>query len=240
MSFERNLKTSGFILKKIDFSEADRIFLIFSEKLGKISAIAKGVKKIKSKIGGHIEFFTKTDFELYQSHSSELYKLTGANNLIVNQNIIDDLDLMKIGYEIIKLLNKFTEEKYPLPKIFSLTEKTFFALNQKQKTFLVFLHFQIKFFSILGILPNFQKCLKCEKKINNNQNFFDPIDLGIICPNCLPIKSNYPELDFNTIKTLYFLQNCIFEQSLLLNLTPEEIKKIQFFQKIILQRLTEN
>ncbi len=47
----------GIILRKQDYRESDRLFVIYTDELGKISAVAKGARKIKSKMAGHLELF---------------------------------------------------------------------------------------------------------------------------------------------------------------------------------------
>ena len=56
----RTYKTEGIILKRINFGEADRILTSYTKHFGKISLLAKGVRKITSRKGGNIELFNQT------------------------------------------------------------------------------------------------------------------------------------------------------------------------------------
>ena len=222
MPLQHNIKTSGIILRKTNYSETDRIFVILTKEFGKISAIGKGVRKIKSRLGGHLEFFTKINFEFYKSASTDLYRINGAESMTVNKNIIQNLELMEDGYQIVQLLNKFTEEKYPLPKILKLSNESFELLNKRKNTDLILLTFQIKFFTILGYLPSFDHCLKCREKLKNSKNYFDISNLGIVCENCLSEIAIAQEISFPLIKTINFLQKGRFEQIMKIKIEKAE------------------
>lgn len=236
---KRNLKTSGIILRKTDYAEADRIFVILTKELGKISAIAKGVRKIKSKMGGHLEFFSEINFEFYKSDSSELYLINGAENLSVSKKIIQDLSLMEEGYKIIRLINEFTEEKYPLPKILQLSNESFKLLNQAESTDLILCAFQIKFFTILGYLPSFDHCLKCEEKLKDTQNYFELGNLGILCEKCLSAVSIVQKITFPMIKTLNFLQKNELNNILKIKLETKDLTILKNLTEKIIQSIRE-
>ncbi len=235
----RNIKTTGIILRKTDYSEADRIFVILTKELGKISAIAKGVRKVKSKMGGHLEFFCEINFEFYKSSSGDLYRVNGAESTSVNKNIVQDLELMEDGYKIIKLLNEFTEEKYPLPKVLKLSNESFELLNQENDANLILLTFQIKFFTILGYLPSFDHCLKCREKLTDSKNYFDISNLGITCEKCLSEISTTQEIPFPLIKTINFLQKNNFNQILKIKIDATSLIILQNLVEKVVQRIRE-
>src|SRR3990167_2736637 len=69
-------KTRGIIIKRSNFSEADRLVTIFSKDRGKIRAIAKGVRRPLSKLGGHIELFCLTNFVIAEGRNLDI--ISGA------------------------------------------------------------------------------------------------------------------------------------------------------------------
>ncbi len=240
MPQQRNLKTSGIILRKTDYSEADRIFVILTKEFGKISAIAKGVRKIKSKLGGHLEFFNEINFDFYKSSTNDLYRINGAECVMLNKKIIQNLKLMEIGYEIIKLLNKFTEEKYPLPKILKLSKFSFGLLNEEQNSELILLSFKVKFFTILGYLPSFDHCLKCRKKITESKNYFDISNLGVVCQSCLSKIAVVQAISFPLIKTINFIQKANLEQVLKIKIEKEDLFILQNLIEKVVHRIEEH
>ena len=67
-------KTRGIIIKRSNYSEADRILTIYTEKLGKIRVNAKGIRKIKSKLAGSLEPFCLTDFVIAEGRNLDIVK----------------------------------------------------------------------------------------------------------------------------------------------------------------------
>jgi len=235
----RNLKTNGIILRKTNYAEADRIFVILTKEFGKISAIAKGVRKVKSKLGGHLEFFSKINFEFYKSSNNDLYRINEAESVVVNKNIVQNLELMKTSYKIIRLINQFTEENYPLPKILNLSIQSFNCLNKDQNPDLILLTFQVKFFTILGYLPSFDHCVKCREKLQNSINYFDFNNLGIVCKTCLSEISLNQEISFPLIKTLNFVQKANFEQILKIKLEKNDFDLLENLVEKVVEKIEE-
>lgn len=187
-------------------------------------------------MGGHLEFFSNINFEFYKSDKSDLYRINGAETTSVNKNIIQNLELMEEGYKIIHLLNKFTEDKYPLPKVLKLSNASFYYLNAEKNTKLVLLTFKIKFFTILGYLPSFDHCLKCREKLTDSQNYFDFSNLGIECSNCLSEIAITKAIPFPLIKTINFIQKGSFEQIMKVSLQRNDL----LFLLNLAERIIEN
>ncbi|MDD5191431.1 MAG: DNA repair protein RecO, partial [Dehalococcoidales bacterium] len=64
MSTPREYRTSGVIIRKTKLGEADRILTIYTPDLGKMDAVAKGVRRPKSKMAGHLELLTYSQINL--------------------------------------------------------------------------------------------------------------------------------------------------------------------------------
>ena len=101
--------TQGIILTRTNFGEADRIVTIITSDQGKIRGLAKGVRKVKSKLAGGIELFSI-------SHISILVGKGEINTLMSTRlenhfgNIVKEMERTKAGYEFMRLLNKATAE----------------------------------------------------------------------------------------------------------------------------------
>lgn len=101
-------KTEGVILKRRNFGEADRILTVFSQKKGKISVLAKGVRRITSRRAGNVELLNRTVIYLHQGSGMPI--LTEAQSLDTYQQLKTDLMLSTYAYHIIELVDKMTVE----------------------------------------------------------------------------------------------------------------------------------
>ena len=104
----RAFKTEGIILKRKDFGEAERIITAFTLHRGKISIIAKGVRRITSRRAGNVELLNRVQMFLYPG--KQFLNLTEATSLDTYQKIKEDLTLSTYAYHIIELVDKLTAE----------------------------------------------------------------------------------------------------------------------------------
>jgi DNA repair protein RecO (recombination protein O) len=124
----KQLTTKAIILSRTDFGEADRIITLLTPEVGKLRLVAKGVRKSKSKLAGGIELFSISDVT-YINGRGELGTLISARLDKHFGTIVQDIDRVQLGYELIKLLNKITED-HPETAYFDLLAQSFAALDE--------------------------------------------------------------------------------------------------------------
>lgn len=145
--------TRGIILSRTDFGEADRILTVLTSDSGKLRLMAKGVRKIKSKLAGGIELFSTSELT-YIKGRGEIGTLMSARLIKYYSHIVQDIDRVQLGYELIKMLNRATEDA-PEPEYFDLLEESFVALDNKEiSTDLIKLWFQAQLLRFSGHSPN--------------------------------------------------------------------------------------
>lgn len=105
---QRTYTSEGIVLSRKNYSEADRILVVLSKHFGKLSLLAKGVRKIKSKKRGHIEIFSKLKFSAVRG---------GGMDIITETETIDDfkgvrvnLNKISLAYYFCEVINKITQE----------------------------------------------------------------------------------------------------------------------------------
>ncbi len=154
-------RTAGFVLKKQNFGEADRILRVFSREFGLLSALAKGVKKIHSKKSGSLELFCETNFRLYRK-TGELFLVVETAPLSSFSS--SDLKSLKPAFEAVELLLALAPPEKPLPKIYKIFHDFLEILPVTSKPRLLKIAFFTKVLSIFGFLPDFEEFEEKEKK----------------------------------------------------------------------------
>lgn len=101
-------KTEGVVLKRSNYGEADRILTVFTASSGKVTILAKGVRRITSRRAGNVELLNRVSMYLHKGKNFLI--LTEATSLTTFQNIKSDLTLSTYAYHIIELVNKLTAE----------------------------------------------------------------------------------------------------------------------------------
>lgn len=101
-------RVEGIILKRHNLGEADRILTVFSLQKGKISVLAKGVRRITSRRGGNVELLNRSLMYLHPAKSFLI--LTEAQVLDTYQKLKENLILSTHAFHIIELIDKLTAE----------------------------------------------------------------------------------------------------------------------------------
>lgn len=151
----QQLVTTGIILSRTDFGEAARIITLLTPDHGKLRLMAKGVKKPKSKLAGGIELFSVSNITYIQGRKeSGLSTLISARLLKHYGTIVKDIQRTMLGYDLIKRLNKATEDE-PEEAYFDLLQQSFEALDDAMLDLgLVRLWFLMQLLRLGGHSPN--------------------------------------------------------------------------------------
>ena len=102
-----DVKTLAYVLRRTNYGEADRILNLITPG-GKMSAIAKGVRKEKSKLAGGVEMFSLVELNIHQG-KSEMGTVTSARMLKYYKSLVTNLDKMTLAGEILKKINRASE-----------------------------------------------------------------------------------------------------------------------------------
>lgn len=145
--------TSGIILARTNFGEADRILTFLTPNHGKVRAIAKGVRKQKSKLAGGIELFSVSHLTLLVGRS-EINTLMSTRLDKHYANIVKQLPRSDAAYEMIRLSNKATEDQ-PEAGYFNLLKQGFESLDDLSlEPAITQLWFEMQLLKLAGHSPN--------------------------------------------------------------------------------------
>lgn len=145
-------QTEGIVLKKEDIGEADRRFLIFTRDYGKIEAAAKGIRKIKARLAGHLEDFNHCHLMLSISKSFRC-NLISALTLENFPGIKKSEEKIKIAGRASELFSQFLPFHHKEPDFWNLLRSVFGRLEETDGAGEVFFAFKIEFLKLLGYWP---------------------------------------------------------------------------------------
>lgn len=180
-------RVQGIILQKKNFRESDRFFVIYTDQLGKIEAVAKGVRKIKSKMAGHLDLFSVLN--LMVAPGKTYYQIAGVDTEKKFLNLKSNLVKVILASFCLEIVNIFTKTEHPDLKIYlTLSELLEIFDDKKNKDHLKLYglskFFILKLLAFLGWTPELYNCVKCKKKILPNRNLFDAGRGGLVCGAC--------------------------------------------------------
>src|ERR1700760_3361828 len=106
----KQVTTKAIVLRRVDFGEADRIVTFLTDS-GKVTVLAKGVRKLKSKLAGGIELFTINEIVFIESNTN-LKVLRSARMTESFGNIVKNLERTQAAFTMIQLINRHTEDEF--------------------------------------------------------------------------------------------------------------------------------
>lgn len=192
-------RTSGFILRKSDRGEANRIFTVYTKDFGKLELMARAERKITSKLRGGLELFYFSEIEFIQGKH---YKT------LVDVVLIDSFNNLKKDLKVLSVLSKISEvfdilikEADPDEKIWNLLVEVFKKLNDARPE-IVYHYFFWNFISILGYRPELYNCSLCQKKLSPKDIYFNNREAGLACGRCENPKESAKKIDPSAVKII--------------------------------------
>ena len=143
------IRVEGIVLKRRNLGEADRILTVFSLQKGKISVLAKGVRRITSRRSGNVELLNRSLMYLHQAKTFLI--LTEASTLDTFSKIKADLTLSTYDYNIIELVDKFTAENQENRILYEHLVEVLKRLERKPRQILI-RGFEVKILTYLGFI----------------------------------------------------------------------------------------
>ncbi|MFC1625541.1 DNA repair protein RecO [Patescibacteria group bacterium] len=139
------------VLARRNFSEADRILSVYSKSHGRISLIAKGVRRPKSRKRGHIEVFNIIKFQAANGHTLDI--VTEAEIITHYKKIRKSLKKVSLAYYICEVIGKITKEGEENKKLFELIKDTLDNLEVQSELKLLRKEFLSELLVLLGYWP---------------------------------------------------------------------------------------
>jgi DNA repair protein RecO (recombination protein O) len=192
---------------------------LYTRKIGKVQAIAKGIRKIKSRKAGHLEPFTRVN--LLMARGRTFLIVTQAETIDAFLNLREDLLLIGYAAYITELLDRFTYDEDDNQQIFNLLNKTLGRINTESDPDLPVRYFEIKLLELLGYRPELTNCVNCGSEIQAEDQFFSISMGGALCPRCGPKIPDASQISLNTLKYLRHYQRSSYTEAAKAKLSPQ-------------------
>ena len=204
MARSRLYRTPAVILKRTDLGEADRIVTFFSRDVGKIRAVAKGVRRTTSRSAGHLEPFTLSDVMF--AVGRELDVISQADTLEAFREIREDLELTTHAYYLAEVVDLLTEDRLENRDVFDTLVEGLHSLRATHDPRMVLIVFHLRLLDALGYRPELRECVSCRATIEPSRNHFSALLGGVLCPACGPREPTARDIGTAALKLLRFVQ----------------------------------
>src|SRR5271165_5611579 len=124
------VKTEAVVLRSMRYGEADRILHLYTRDRGRVGAIAKGVRRARSRFGGRLEPFFRLRIELHEGRS-ELLTVTGAQTVHGYARLRGDVRALDGAARACDAVRRLFETSEPHPGVFNLLCRKLSLLNEQ-------------------------------------------------------------------------------------------------------------
>ncbi len=220
------MEVRGIILKQVDYKENDRIYTIATDRLGKISCIARGVKSPNSKLSKGLALFCFLELEL--SEHRDMYIITASQKVVDFRKIATDLEKCSYAGYFMALGNDLFLEGEPYPELLKLLLNTFYLLSETQKDpELIKITFELRAIFLSGFALMMDGCEACG---NDAVSFVDLNEGVSYCSACNP-GGDVCSISPGVQKTLHHILNCEDQKLFSYHLNEETKKELSSFSE---------
>jgi DNA repair protein RecO (recombination protein O) len=208
----RSFRLEAVVLRHSDWGEADRLLTLFTRQRGKVRAIAKGARKVRSRKAGHLEPFTRVTLQL--ARGRDLLIVTQAETIDAYQPLREDL--LRTGYAayVVELLDRFTyEEESENQAIFRLLTETLSRVASEPDPWLAIRYYEMRLLDHLGFRPQLFACANCEAEIKAEDQYFSAFQGGALCPKCGAGLPGVWKVSLEALKYLRHFQRSSYTQA---------------------------
>ena len=234
-------RTEALVLRRQDFGEADRILTLYSPWRGKFRAIAKGVRRPKSRLGGHVELFTHVNVLVAEGRNLDI--VTQAEATRPFGRIRDDLWKTAYASYVAELVDRFTEEHLGNQPIFDLLLQAFTYLDEVaapatgviresgeagSTAETAMRNFELRLLGHLGYAPELFTCVQCQERLApDGENRFSASGGGVLCASCGATHPGGRLLSVPAIKAMRLMAKEPFGVFRRLRLSPDQANEVE-------------
>lgn len=198
-------RMQGVVLRRRDYSEADRVLTVFTPNLGKQELIAKGIRKTTSRKAGHLELFTHVSMLVAQARTWDI--ITEAATIESFRHLRHDLNGISRASYVAELIDVFGEASDDSAHLWDLLLLALRELDAGEADAdLLVRWFELHLLSLAGFQPELFNCLGCGQEIGPVENYINLRAGGIYCPSCAQSLGGVEAISPDVLKILRHLQ----------------------------------
>jgi len=179
-------------LRGRQLGEADRIVTLFTVTRGKLDAVAKGVRRPRSHLGGRIEFLNECDFLMHRGRSLDV--IVSAEIRHSAWSAVVAPERFAVATVVAELIDAFCEPDLALPDVYELLIGAISAIAASDAPEHLLPRFSLRLLEMLGLAPPLTTCVSCGASLPKGSVWLDAQAGGVICARCREPWQDLPEL----------------------------------------------
>lgn len=173
-------QVEGIVLKSRDYGETHKIITIYTKQIGKITAIARGANKPKSKLSAVSQVFIQGDFLIYVSKG--LSTIQQGQTMASYRHIREDIVKTAYTAYIVELTDKLLDERQPDTFLYEQLCQTMRWIDMNDTFMIPIMMYELKMFAKGGFAPVVDRCVICGR--TESLHSFSIQEGGVLCQQC--------------------------------------------------------
>jgi DNA repair protein RecO (recombination protein O) len=201
MPTPRMYQTQAIVLNRFDLGEADRVLTLLTPHDGKIRAIAKGVRRPRSRIGGTVEPFAELHLVLVRARTFDV--ITQASVGEAWLSLRERLESTATAWYLGELAERAVEERANAYPVYALLRRAFQLLDDGMAPSRVARWYEFGLADALGMRPEVERCVECDRVLEADEAFrWVPLLGGVVCGRCTAPPAEHSSLSLAALKLL--------------------------------------
>jgi DNA repair protein RecO (recombination protein O) len=222
----RRYTTEAIVLSRFDFGEADRILTLITPGAGKLKAIAKGIRRPTSRLGGSLEPFAELNVALARGRTFEVVTQVSVGHAWLN--LRDSLESAATAWYLAELADRSLEERHAAAPVYSLLKHAYGLLDAGMAPSRVARWFEMHLADELGMRPEVDRCAECDRMLDAEGRFrWVPQLGGVVCDRCPGPGHDRSGLSLDGLKLLKAYQRLDIEAIAALRLAAVAEREVE-------------
>lgn len=197
-------RSEAIVLRARKVRDTSKIVVFFTKRFGKVSAMAKGGLRPKSKFGSSLEILTHSLIIFYAKENRNVHTLSHSETL--NPFTDAKADFAKLAYAsvAVEILERLTPPEEPNEGLFDLAVLTLreFDAAAREELEVILASYLLKLLHLVGYGPSLSTCVRCGKKIGDGSVSFGLLSGGVLCRSCVDRDINSVHLDLDVLNLM--------------------------------------
>ncbi|MCC6831055.1 MAG: DNA repair protein RecO [Thermoleophilia bacterium] len=180
MPTPRVYRTNAIVLSRFDLGEADRVLTILTPDQGKLKAVAKGVRRPGSRIGGSVEPFAELELLLVRGRTFDVITQAAVEHAWLA--LRDHLESAATAWYLAELAERAVEERASAQPVYALLRRACQLLDDGMTPARVARWYEMDLADALGVRPEVERCVECDRPLEADERFrWVPALGGVLC-----------------------------------------------------------
>lgn len=237
-AISRLYKTDAIVLSRFELGEADRVLTLLTPHLGKLKAIARGVRKPSSRLGGSLEPFAELRLVLARGRTFDVVTQVSIEHAWLR--LRERLGPTAVAWYVAELADRAIEERHEAFAIYALLRRAYALLDAGMAEHRVARWFEMHLAAELGIQPELHRCVECERPLEAGEPLlWVPTLGGVLCPRHPEPPAERMPLTAGALKVLRAYRRADIEALASLRLPPEVESEVELAMRMHLRHHLE-